>query len=91
MADPSTILAILQLVGAAAMAVREAVDEVTEPEDKERYALRELRRRVDSLKSDTLVYKVLINSMENDTDLNGRSPYTRFIQGYVMRLICSQI
>src|SRR5258706_9523492 len=86
MADPATILAILQFVGVAAMAVCEAIDKAIELEHEERYALKELRKGVESLKSDTLVYKVLLNAMENDTDLNGRSPYTRFIQRYVMGL-----
>ena len=86
MADPATILAILQFVGVAAVAVCEAVDKAIELEHEERYALKDLRKGVDSLKSDTLVYKVLLNAMENDTDLSGRSPYTRFIQRYVLRV-----
>jgi len=93
MADPGTILAILQFVGAAAMLVCEAIDKVIELEHEERQALKDLRKGVENLKSDTMVYKILLNAMETDTDLNGRSPYTRFIQRYVMRLrsnSCSQ-
>ena len=82
--DPSTILAILQFVGVAATAVCQATDKAIGLEPEERYALNELRKGVDSLKSDTLVYKVLLNSMENDADLGNRSSYTCFIQRYVM-------
>jgi len=86
MADPSTILAILQFVGTAAVAVCQAVDKASELENEEKQALKELREGVESLKSDTLVYKVLLNAMESDTDLDKRSPYARFIQRYVMGL-----
>ena len=86
MADPSTILAILQFVGTAAMAVCHKIDKAIELEYEERHALKELRKEVDSLKSDTSVYRVLLNAMDNDTDPSGHSPYTRFIQRYVMGL-----
>jgi len=86
MADPSTILAILQFVGTATMAVCEAVGKETELEHEERQALKELREGVESLKSDTLVYKDLLNAMESDTDLDKRSPYARFIQRFVIGL-----
>ena len=85
MADPSTILAILQFVGAAAMAVCTAIDKAIELEHEERHALKDLRNGVESLKSDTLVYKVLLNVMEDDAALSGHSPYTRFIQRCVVR------
>ena len=64
----------------------QATDKAIGLEPEERYALKELRKGADSLKSDTLVYKVLLNSMENDTDLGNRSSYTCFIQRYVMGL-----
>ena len=70
------------------MAVCEAVDKAIELKHEERHALKDLCKGVESLKSDTLVYKVLLDTMENDTDLSGCSPYTRFIQRYVMG--CSQ-
>ena len=68
------------------MAVCEVIDKAIELEHEERHvlALKVLRKGVDNLQSDSLVYKILMNAMENDTDLSGRSPYTRFIQGYVM-------
>ena len=83
MPDPSAILGALQFVCVAAKAVCEAVDEAIEFEQEEQHVLKDLRKGVDSLKSDTLAYKVLLNSMENDT---GHPPYTRFIQRYVMGL-----
>ena len=92
MADLSTILPSLQFVGVAAKAVcealDEAIDEAVQHKREEQYALMVLRKWVDRLKSDTLVYKVLLNAMANDTDLSGRSPYTRlrFIERYVMGL-----
>ena len=65
------------------MLVCSIFDKAIELEHEERHALKDLRKGVYSLKSDTLTYKVLLNAMKNDTD---RSPYTRFIQRYVMGL-----
>ena len=84
MADPSTILAILQFVDTAAMAVCLAVDKAIEFEHKDQHALKELRKALDNLTSETLVYKGHLNAMMNDTNRSGRSPCTRFIQRYVM-------
>ena len=66
------------------MAVCEAVGKAIELEHEEKQALKELRKGVESLKSDTLVYKVLLNAMESVTDLEGRSAYARFIKRCVM-------
>ena len=82
--DPETILSIFQFLVVAFTAVCEAVDKAIELEHEGRHALTELRNGAVSLKSDTLVYKALLNVMVNDTDLSGRSAYTRFIQRYVM-------
>jgi len=84
--DPGVILAILQFVGTAASAVCKAVDKVIKVALKERQALQELCKAVESLKSDTLVYRVLLNATKSDINLEGRSPYVRFIQRYVMGL-----
>ena len=84
--DPGVLLIILQFVGTAAMAVCQAVDKAIELESEERQALKELRKGAESLKSDTLVYKVLLNAIESDTDLEGRSAYARFIKRCVMGL-----
>ena len=78
------ILATLQFVGASALAVCEVIDKAIELEHKERHTLQGLRKGVAGLKSDTLVYKVLLNAVENDTDLSGGSPYARFIQRCVV-------
>ena len=92
MADPASILGILQFVGAAAMAVCSAIDKAVALEQEERQALKDLRKGVEDLRSDTMVYKVLLNAMEDDKDANGRSPYTHFIKRYVgfaVNFICS--
>jgi len=49
-------------------------------------ALKELRKEVESLKSNTMVYKPLLSAMEKDIDLHGSPSYTRFIQRYVIGL-----
>jgi len=79
MADLATILTILHFVDATAIPVCEAIDKTLELEleHEARQALKGLRKGVESLKSDTMVYKVLLTNL---------SPYTRFIQRYVMRL-----
>jgi hypothetical protein len=79
MLDAGMILSILQFVGTAAEVVCQAIDKALECEREERQALKNLRKGVEGLKYDTMVYKVLLNAMENDTDLDGRSPDTRFI------------
>jgi len=48
--------------------------------------LKELRKEVESLKSNTMVYKPLLSAMEKDVDLHESSSYTRFIQRYVIGL-----
>ena len=82
------VLAILQHVDAAAMAVCLAVDKAIEFEHKDQHALKELREALDSLKSETSVYKVHLNAIKDDTNRSNRSPGTRLIQRYVMG--CSQ-
>ena len=91
MANPSTILAHLQFVSAAAMAACDKIDNTPESRNGlQRQSLKELRKAIDSLRTDTLVYKVPLNAMENDTDLSRHSSYTRFIQQYVDGLLpCS--
>jgi hypothetical protein len=86
MPKPRTILDVLEFISPAAMAVCQAIDKALWLEREERQALKNLRKGVEGLRSDTMVYKLLLNSMENDTALNGRSPYTRFIQQYAIGL-----
>ena len=50
---------ILQFVGAASLAVCKAIDMAAELEHEERQALKELRKGVESLKSDTVVFIIL--------------------------------
>jgi len=82
MADPATILDILRFVGGAAFAVRQAIDKAIELEYEERQALKELREGIESLRSDIMVYEVLLSAMENDT--NACSIYKSVIQLYVI-------
>ena len=86
MPELSTILTYLQFVDVAAIAVCDKIDKAIELEHEERHVLNELREAIYSLKSDTMVYRDLLNAMENDTDLSDRSPCMRFIQQYVMGL-----
>ena len=88
MTDPAAILGILQFVGATAMAVCSAIDKAIELEHKERLALKELREGVEGLRSDTTVYKVLLNAMAHNTDGNGRSTYTVRV-GFAVNFICT--
>ena len=57
-----------------------------ELEHEARRVLTELRKGVESLGLNTIVYKILLSAMEKDADLNDSSTYTRFIQQYVMEL-----
>jgi len=88
MLGPEMMLDVLKDVASATTTVYCAIDKALELEQEERRALKDLRKAVESIKSDTAVYKTLLNSMENDTnpDPNGCSPYTRFIQRWVTGL-----
>ena len=86
MTNLGTILGILQFVRATAIAVCSTIDKAIELEHEERQALKELGKAVESLKSDTVVYQVLLNAILGDTDVNGRCAYTCFIQLYVLGL-----
>jgi len=48
--------------------------------------LKELRKEVESLKSNTMVYKPILSAMEKDIDPHESSSYTRFIQRYMIGL-----
>jgi len=79
---PGSILALLQIVDGAAKEVCMSIDRAVELEHDERHARKDLGKGVQSLKSDIMVYMVLLSAMEDDVDVNGCSPYTRFIQRY---------
>ena len=80
MLDPETILDLVQGVGAAAKMACDAIDKVKGLDLEVKNALQDLRRGIDGFKSDTMVYKVLITAMQNDTNPNGRSVFDTFIQ-----------
>lgn len=75
-ADPEDILAILRAVDAAATLVCNEVNNAFEPDHVDGQALNVLRKAVEDLKSDIMLYKVLL---EKDDQLG-------FIQQYVMGL-----
>lgn len=89
MADPGTMLDILKRAAIATTAVYRAIDKALELEFEGQRSLKDLSKAVVSLKSDTAVYKILLNSMENDTnsDINSGSPYTLFIQRWVTVIV----
>ena len=77
--DPDDTLAILRTVDAAATLACNEVDNTIEPEHVDQQTLKDLRKGVENLKSDIMLYKVLL---EKDPNLN-------FIQEYVMGLHAS--
>ena len=83
MLDPKTILDIVLGVSGAAKTVCDAIDKAQESERDAQHTLKELRQGVESLKSDTMVYKVLITAMQNDTKPDGQSTFVVFINKYV--------
>ena len=93
MPTASSFVAHLQFLGVETIAVCDKmcrkIDKAIELEyeHEERHVLKGLRKAVDSLRSDALVYKLLLDAMENYTDPGGHSPYPLLIrQQYVMRL-----
>jgi len=74
--DPDDTLAILRAVDAAATLVCNEVDNALEPEHVDQQTLQDLRKGVENLKSDIVLYKVLL---EKDINLT-------FIQQYVMEV-----
>ena len=80
---PKLILDLLQNVSGAAKFVCSVIDEADGLDREERHALRDLRQAIESLKFDTMLHKVLINAMQNDTNLDGSSPFAIFIAQYV--------
>jgi len=71
------------------------VDRAFNLDHQVRQALRELRKGVESLKSDATVYKVHLCAMEEVTDLDESSPYKYALRltvrdGFALKLTCSQ-
>ena len=79
MLDPQTILGLVQGVGGAAKVLCDSIDRSQGFEHEEALALQNLRQGVETIKSDTIVYKVLITAMKNDTKPNGQSTFAIFI------------
>ena len=93
MVHPATILSTLMSVCIAAKVVCDEIDKALELELEleARRALNELRQGVESLKSDTMGYKILLGATEKATNLDKGSPYTRlYVMGLHSMLICSQ-
>ena len=90
MLDPGTILSLVQYVGLAAKRARDAIDKVQGVDHGVKCALQDLRQGIESLKSDTMVYKVLITTMQNDTNPNGPSVFATFIQKYVWNALVNR-
>ena len=72
--DPDDILAILRAVDAAATLVCNEVDNALEPEHVDQQTQKDLRKGIENLKFDIMLYKVLL---EKDSNLD-------FIQQYVV-------
>lgn len=82
MLDPQTILNHVQSVAVAAKTVCHAIDRAHGFEHEEQQGLVNLRQGVGSIKSDMIVYNVLITSMKNETKPTGSSTFT-LIDKYV--------
>ena len=79
---PEKILSLVKCVDSAAKRACDAIDE-QDPHREVKYALQDLRQGIQSFKSDTIMYKVLIATMQNDTNPNGPSTFAIFISTYV--------
>jgi len=73
MPSPPTRLATMQLVSAGATLVCNVINQALELEHEALRALKELRKEVGSLKSNTMVYKPLLSAMEKHIDLHESS------------------
>ena len=83
MLDPGTILSLVQCVGSAAKMACDTIDDARGLDQEVKYALQDLRQRIQSLKSDTMMYRVLITAMQNDISPYGPSTFAIFIVKYV--------
>ena len=76
---PETILSLVQCVDSAAKRACDVIDE----QDPHHEVLQDLRQGIQRLKSDTMMYKVFIDTMKNDTNPNGPPTFAIFISTYV--------
>ena len=92
----NTIRDILLFLDRTATTVCDEIDKVVYCHREVRQALKELRKRVESLKSDSMVYKVLLTRFHDAfffllyTNNDESHAYTRCIRLYVMKHICQQ-
>jgi hypothetical protein len=86
MLDLQVILGLLHGVSKAAKSICDAVDGAYPLEREEQKAVQDLRQGVESLKSDTMVYKVLITAMVNDGRPNAPSPFAIIMNKCVQRV-----
>ena len=61
--DPTAILTILRSVDTAATLVCNEIDNALEPEHEERQAPKDLRKWLGNLKSDIMLYEILLSPM----------------------------
>ena len=76
---PETILSLVKCVDSAAKRACDAIDE----QGPHHEVLQDLRQGIQSLKSDTKMYKVLITTMKNDPNHYRSSAFEIFISTYV--------
>ena len=79
-----TILSLVECVNSAAKRACHAIDE-QDPHHEVKCALQKLRQAIQSVKSDTMMYKVLIAIMKDDPNSYGRPTFAIFISRYVKR------
>ena len=72
---PAAIIAILRSVDAAVTLFCNEIDKALEPEHEERQALKDLRKGLENLKSDIMLYEVLLSPMEIDTPPSLKQQY----------------
>ena len=80
---PETILSLVTCVDSAAEKACDAIDEAQGLHHEAKYPLQDLRQAIQHLKSDTIMYKVLLTSMKNDINPDGPSTFATFISMYV--------
>ena len=80
---PETTLGLVKSVDSAAKKACDAIDEAQGLHHEVKYALQDLRQGIQSLKSDTMMYKLLITAMKNDINPYGPSTFGIFISKYV--------
>lgn len=81
-----SIMDIMETVLADTKSACDAIDKALALELDQRQGLKDLRKAIENIKADTMVYKILITAMQTDS-INGRSPFAVFIHRCAIRLI----